>query len=179
MSQRIAISGSAGVGKTTLARALALELGVPYLPEGMREYLESGAPDLHALGLDGTRSLVIRLWQERQEQEAAASRGFVADRSSYDFAAFWLFYRFAEPGDPDTEAFLSSAMQSSRYDMVAIVPFGVLPFVEDGVRSANRWVQLHAHLLIEGMVRRCSSQVVDVSSLSVAARVQELVGRVR
>ena len=39
---RVAFSGSAGVGKTTLASAIAEELGVSYLPEGMRREVELG-----------------------------------------------------------------------------------------------------------------------------------------
>ncbi len=178
MGERIAISGSAGVGKSTLARALAAELGLPYIPEGMREYLESGAPNLHTLGPDGLRTLVLRLWAERQEREAAACNGFVADRASYDFAAFWLFYRFAEPGDPVTEAYLAATMDSSRYDLVVVLPYGRLPLVADGVRSSNPWVQLHTHLLIEGMARRCARQTYVVESVSLADRVAELLARV-
>lgn len=176
MLQRIAISGSAGVGKSTLARALAAELGLPYLPEGMREYLQGGGPDLHQLGHDGIRTLVLRLWEERREAEARAVAGFVADRSSYDFAAFWLFYRFAEPDDATTSAYLEATMRSDRYDLVALLPWGRLPLEADGVRSTNPWVQLHTQCLIEGMVRRCSPTVVEVASLSLAERVAELKG---
>ena len=39
---RLGLSGSAGTGKSTLGRALAAALDVPYLPEGMRSRLEAG-----------------------------------------------------------------------------------------------------------------------------------------
>ena len=42
MPRRIAISGSAGTGKTTLAKALADRLQVPYLEEGFRKRHEAG-----------------------------------------------------------------------------------------------------------------------------------------
>ncbi len=173
MGQRIAISGSAGVGKSTLARALAAELGFPYLPEGMREYLESGGPDLHTLGHDGMRRLVARLWAERQEAEARHP-SFVADRASYDFAAFWLYYRFADPHEPDTVPYLEATMAPGRYELVVLVPYGRLPLVADGVRSSNPWVQLHTHLLIEGMVRRCAERVHALEAVALDERVAEV-----
>src|SRR5688572_19066707 len=101
MGDRIAISGSAGVGKSTLARCLAERLGVPYIGEGMREYLERTGTNLHALGAEGVRRVVLALWEERKAAEEDARDGFVADRSSYDFGAFWLYYHFAAP-EPDT-----------------------------------------------------------------------------
>lgn len=173
MGQRIAISGSAGVGKSTLARALAAELGVSYIPEGMREYLESGGPDLHALGPDGVRRLVLRLWNERQEAEARLG-SFVADRASYDFAAFWLYYRFADPHDPESEAYLHTTMAPGRYDLVAVLPHGRLPLVADGVRSTNRWVQLTVQLLIEGMVYLRAERVHRVEAVELGGRVAEV-----
>ena len=33
------------------------------------------------------------------------------------------------------------------------MPWGVLPLVDDGVRAANPWTQLHFHALFEGMAR--------------------------
>lgn len=174
MRARIAISGSAGVGKSTLARRLAADLGWPYVPEGMREYLESGAPSLHDLGPRGVRDLVLRLWEERKEAEARAGDAFVADRASYDFGAFWLYYRFAER-DEATERYFAETLDPARYDVVCLLPWNRIPLVADGVRSSDPWVQLHVQLLIEGMVRRNARRVVEVT----AGSIEERVGAVR
>ncbi len=54
---RIALSGSAGTGKTTLGRLLAERLGVPFIEEGMRARLERGL-DVHRFDKDDWRKLV-------------------------------------------------------------------------------------------------------------------------
>ena len=170
---RIALSGSAGVGKSTLAARLARTLDLPLIGEGMREYLERTGADLHALGPAGVRALVLDLWAERQEAEARALReagGFVADRSSYDFGAFWLYYRFAGE-DAETERLLADALAPDRYDVVYLLPWGAIPLVADGVRSSDRFVQLHSQLLIEGCVRRYAPRVVDLAPVDLDARV--------
>lgn len=136
----------------------------------MREYLESGAPDLHALGREGVRALVLRLWEERKEQESLATNGFVADRSSYDFAAFWLYYRYARADDV-TERMMTETRDGGRYDAVFVLPWGQMPIARDGVRSTDRWVQLHIQVLIEGMVRRHAARVIDVTEDSLESRV--------
>jgi len=170
MAKRIAISGSAGIGKSTLARRLAADLDLPYLGEGMREYLERTGEDLHRIGRDGLRELVLQFWEERKIAESAATAGFVADRASYDFAAFWLYYQFGSD-DSRTEAFLAEALAPGRYDRVYLLPWGVIPLVDDGVRWANRWTQLHMQLLIEGVVRRHSPAAVDITEVGLEDRV--------
>ena len=148
---RIAITGSAGTGKSTLAAALGERLGAPVVPEGMREYLERTGIDLHDVGPDGLRRLVLALWEERLPLESAPS--FVADRCSVDFAAFWLFYRFDH--SPDTSARQATwAAHAARYDRVVVLPFGGISLVGDGIRTANQWTQLHFQLLLEGLLRR-------------------------
>ncbi len=175
MAPRIAVSGSAGVGKSTLARRLAAALGVPYIGEGMREYLERTGTDLHALGHEGVRALVLRLWEERKEAEAL-SGGFVADRSSYDFAAFWLYYHFAAD-DAETRLLFEETLAPGRYDAVFLLPWGRIPLVADGVRTPNPWTQLHLQLLLEGLLRRHAPETVAVEAVGVEERVAEIVGR--
>lgn len=153
---RIALSGSAGTGKTTLGRALAAALDVPYVPEGMRARLEGGL-DLHALGPEGLRALVRELWAEQQAREAAAVAshgGFVADRSPVDYAAFWLTYRFSD--DPAaTRAFFAETLGAvERYDRIVCLPWGVLPLQADGVRTPNPWVQRAFQATVEGLLTR-------------------------
>lgn len=173
---RIAVAGSAGVGKSTLARRLAAELGVPYLGEGMREYLERTGANLHALGPEGVRALVLRLWDERREAEATHP-SFVADRSSYDFGAFWLYYHFGREDD-DTARLLAEAWRPDRYDTVYLLAWGSIPLVADGVRSTDRFVQLHAQLLIEGAVRRFAGRVVEVHERGLEERVRAVLADV-
>lgn len=173
MHPRIAITGSAGVGKSTLTRRLAAVLGVPWIGEGMREYLERTGIDLHLLGPEGLRELVVRLWEERKEEEARAAAGFVADRASYDFAAFWLYYRFAGD-DPVTERILAETTAPGRYDRVYLLPWGAIPLVADGVRSPDRWVQLHSQLLIEGVLARWAPDARRVAATGLEERVAEV-----
>lgn len=155
-ARRIALSGSAGAGKTRLGRALSAELGLPFIEEGMRARLESGL-DLHELGFEGWRALSWELWNEQREREDAALRsagGFVADRSSIDFAAFWLHYGLFEEA-PETERYLEVMRSAAeRYERVLLFPWGVLPPEADGVRSTNPWLQLRFQSIVESLQRR-------------------------
>ncbi|MFN7145712.1 MAG: AAA family ATPase [Myxococcota bacterium] len=176
MALRIAVSGSAGVGKSTLARRLAERLGVAYIGEGMREYLERTGTDLHALGHEGVRALVLTLWEERKEAEHAA-RSFVADRSSYDFAAFWLYYHFAAEDD-DTARLFAETLTPRRYDVVYLLPWGRIPLIADGIRTPNPWTQLHLQLILEGLLRKHAPETVGIESVGVEDRVEEIVARI-
>jgi nicotinamide riboside kinase len=121
------------------------------------------------------RQLVLRLWEERKDAEAAAP-AFVADRAGYDFAAFWLYYHFAAD-DAATQALFAEALAPGRYDAVFVLPWGRIPLVADGVRTPNRWTQLHLQLLLEGLLRAHAREAVPVESEGVDARVSEILAR--
>jgi len=154
--QRIALSGSAGTGKSTLARALAARLELPYIAEGMRTRIEGGL-DLHRLDHDGLRALLLELWEEQQALEDAAvaqAGGFVADRSPWDFAAFWLHYHFSMDPQQTTAFFGAVRRRAAAMDRILLLPWGVLPLQADGVRSTNAWMQRHYQATLEGLLQR-------------------------
>jgi broad specificity phosphatase PhoE/nicotinamide riboside kinase len=173
---RIGLSGSAGTGKSTLGRALAEKLDLPYIPEGMRSRIEGGL-SLHSLDHDGLRALVLELWAEQvaaEEAALAAAGGFVSDRSPIDYAAFWLHYHFT--GDEaGTAAFFAAVRERvSRYDRVVALPWGTLPLVSDGVRATNPFLQRHYQATVEGLLLR----EVEAARLALLPPLQSLDARV-
>ena len=166
--RRIALSGSAGIGKTTLGRRLASTLGLPFIEEGMRRRLEGGL-QLHRTSRGQRVELVRELWAEQVEAEDRALQthgGFVADRSSIDFAAFFLHYRFTEPED-QAGAFLAEAFaHAGRYDRIVLLPWGVLPLERDGIRSTNPHLQRLFHGLVHGLlVEEAADRLVELPRL--------------
>jgi len=147
---RIALSGSAGTGKSTLGMALAERLELPYIEEGMRARVKAGLR-LYQLNEAQRRDLIQDLWQEQRHLEEQAKDGFVSDRSSIDFAAFWLHYGLTD-AEAETKKFMESMQtEARRLDKILLCPFGVLPLESDGVRSTNPWLQLRYQSLLEGL----------------------------
>lgn len=154
--RRIALAGSAGTGKSTLARRLADELDLPYIHEGMRARIEAGL-DLHALDHAAFRALLWELWAEQQaleDQAVATAGGFVADRSPWDYAAFWLHYHFAEDRGETERLFTEVRARAARLDRILLLPWGGLPLLADGVRNPNPWLQRHYQACLEGLLTR-------------------------
>lgn len=150
---RIALSGSAGTGKSTLGRALAGHFGVPYLEERMRLRLENGFR-LADLSPDEWRALMHELWAEHAAEEARCTSGFVADRSSLDYLSFWLHYGLYDER-AETDSFVAAMREhASHYDRILLFPWGVLPLENDGVRATNPWVQLRFQAILEGVLQR-------------------------
>ena len=159
----IAISGSAGVGKTTLGRAIAEARGVPFIEEGMRRRIEAGL-DLHTLDIDQYHDLLVELHDEMWADMMAAradSGGFVCDRSPVDVFAFWLYYGFGAREDETAALYKRIEDELSDVELVVMLPWGRIPLEADGVRSPNPWQQLHFQSLVEGLSR----QLVDPRKL--------------
>lgn len=88
---RIAVSGSAGTGKSTLAAALAAKLGVPLLPDFVEDVLREHGKDSWR-GINDTRiRKTIRMTAlERKIAAESAAEAFVSDKSVVDYLAYWV-----------------------------------------------------------------------------------------
>ncbi|WP_242339015.1 MULTISPECIES: uroporphyrinogen-III C-methyltransferase [Anaeromyxobacter] len=150
---RIAVTGSAGSGKTTLARALAARLGLSVVPEETRAWIDGGGHPLPGLAPGEARAVLQELWRQRVAAEGAHTE-FVADNCSLDLAAYALHHGCASTGDPGTGALLeASAAHAASYAAILVLPWGVIPYERDGVRSAEPYVELRYQLVLEGLLR--------------------------
>ena len=153
---RIAVSGSAGIGKTTLAQNLAQALNIAYIPEHYEPIFDSldkrdSAPNVLAELFN--KALDIKL------SEQAKHGSFVADRCPADLLNLWLRRKlFSLP--EASQAFHNRCREAmSSYDLIVIPPWGTLPLLAteqpDRIqrRVINPWRQLLNHASIAGFVR--------------------------
>lgn len=154
-SWRIGVTGSAGVGKTTLSLTLGATLGAPVLHEAMRARLEAGF-SLAGLSREEHQRLLLADAADLAAMTAAADiDGCVADRTPLDFLAFWFCNGYGADSPAETTMFVQQAAASlHNFDLILVLPWGVLPLINDGVRFANPWHQLHAQMVIEELCRR-------------------------
>jgi uroporphyrin-III C-methyltransferase len=149
---RIGICGSASVGKTSLANALASDLGLPCLREEMRDYLEGTGINLVELPPSEVAATLLQLWEERKQKESQTP-AFIADNCSLDFAAYALYYGCLN--EANSTIFLSKTLEFvAKYDAIFVLPWGVLPYTPDGIRPASQHLQLRYQLILEGLLRK-------------------------
>jgi hypothetical protein len=88
---RIGVSGSAGSGKTTLCKALAEHLGVPYIGDTTEEALaEIGRRDWKGITDLRVRKTVRIDAINRKIKAEMAAEAFVSEKTVVDYLAYWM-----------------------------------------------------------------------------------------
>lgn len=147
---RVYIAGAHSTGKTTLARTVAREYGLPLITEVARSVLAEMELPLNMLRVDLARTTEFQTEVFRRQAAAEAEKGdrFVSDRT-FDNLAYAAHH---------TLALKSIAASASDYAERLREPGSVVFFIrphkdllqEDGIRAGVSWDEV---VRIDGMIK--------------------------
>lgn len=140
MALRIAVIGSHGVGKTTLAERLAAGLGVTFIPESARVVAHThgyAEPSMNSMEFQQL-CLQEQIYAERTNRAG----GFVTDRGLVDYLVYPLVLGTFGGRPEQLDSYMMRILDVSfdAYTHVVYVPV-TLPLVPDGFRSTSRAYQ--------------------------------------
>jgi len=153
---RIAISGSAGTGKTTLATALAAKWGCLLIAEHYDEFFDDNFDFIKP-----TNRLQHRIFEVLEDKSQAENEcsDFVADRCPVDLFNLWLSRGFGTNQRKTADLYNRCRSYIRKYDRIVVLPWSALPLtqVEEGAshrRVMNEWVQLYNHSTMIGLLQQ-------------------------
>jgi|GEM_PF-817980 len=148
---RIGITGSHGVGKTTLAQALSDALNLPLIQEQARVVARDlGIKTLDEIKNDKFRfreyQCLVPAYQIAAEKSNPA--GFVSDRTTIDCAAYWLkWHAHNWPSGLNNNYYDICMANVKYYDLIVYVPVQHWP-ADDGFRDIDRGCQVEVDFYI-------------------------------
>jgi len=150
---KIAISGTEGTGKTTLASEVSKRYGVPVIPEFARDVAqEMGIKELRKISPEKTLEFQKAILSLKKAEEAKHT-SFIADRSTADNMAYYLRWCARDLDDKCNEEYVEGCRrQLKTYDLVVILPWDVIPLERDGFRTAKRYYQYEMQCTILGIL---------------------------
>lgn len=154
---RLAISGSAGVGKTSLALALAKRLEVPCIPESYDSFYDGDGKILQPESRLAEEIIRVANRKFRQEKQAGS---FVADRCPVDLFNLWLGLGLAKAEQATEKFFQLCRVRVRNYDQLIILPWNGIPLTqldsptERRQRQMNPWIQFHNQSTLIGIAKQ-------------------------
>ena len=179
MTYRIAVTGVDGTGRTTLARALSMELDIPCIEDQTRSHV-------HALGyqtiyeLPDSVAVRIRLFNDliRRYAEMPA---FVSDGSVIDWFAQWQRWEWNHVAPAQSEALYQQAKESAATytHVIFLQPSFQPPY--DGFR----WLESNHRVQVTRLIRALiaewglSNLTLELAASSAAEAAQQALAFVR
>jgi NadR type nicotinamide-nucleotide adenylyltransferase len=163
---RVAILGAESTGKSTLATQLALRYGTVWVPEYLREFVETEG----RVPFEGDQLRIAQIQMAREHAAAAAANRFLfCDTTPFMTAIYSGVYW----GRVDAQL----AALDQHYDYaVTLVAAPDLPWVPDGLQRESAAVREQVHqALIDKLERRAIAYTLLAGSLEQRIEQAELV----
>jgi len=180
---KIALAGSAGTGRTTIAKRIASAIN--YIPltnlaksllktEGFKYGTEETVEEFLA-----TPSKQLKLFQLKQEKENELEN-FITDRSWIDLAAYCI-QGMQNCTNFDISSFIEDCrIEVEKYDAIIHIPWGRQPLQPNGTRTINPWFQFMIDSIICRLADQWKLQMIEIdNSLTNMDAVQEILTSIK
>jgi hypothetical protein len=152
---KIAVSGTAGVGKTVLCKSLAPLLKLEYIAENYEPFFDkkgifSGSPEKLI-------PVFYQVLKDKQKLEQE-SGDFITDRCPVDLFHMWMTKGLDKDEAATAKFFNHCLIQTRSYDYILLPAWGSLKLQQktdrknQQVRVMNAWTQLRNHAGITGYI---------------------------
>jgi nicotinamide riboside kinase len=155
---KIAISGSHGVGKTTLAKALCAKLNYPMITEVARTVAKemgfANTDQIRKADKDTITKFQRKIYVNQLLAESSYLKlpheNFISDRSVFDIIAYMVLYGL---DDEIINIFTESAAKfSNHYDLIIYCPIPVGTIANDGFRLTDKETQIQYSLILKDLL---------------------------
>ena len=151
---RIAVSGSAGSGKTSLVESLSNKLNLKIIPEHYDEFFDEQGR--HLKPPKRLMQKIDKVLDIKHKQELDAGI-FIVDRCPIDLFNLWMTRGF-HSSKRHTDEFQKKCIKYlKKYDAVILLPWGDIPLKQIDQKGSRRkrvmmpWIQFRHHSTIIGI----------------------------
>lgn len=181
---RIAFVGPSGIGKTTLAKAISKEYGIPFISGSMSDIVPSTAIQTHyEMMQKPPEKLAMQNWQALNKRNKILQdrTSFVTDRSFVDAAAYYWYELSKEQPECEIEHFFSTANHCMRLniDLAIFLPLNLENMMDwevenNNKRITNRYFQVQISGLMGDLLADWEIPTLVVTSLDYNERMEQI-----
>lgn len=184
MSKRIMFVGPSGIGKTTLAQAVAKKYNIPFISGSMSDLLPATKDVSHneilSLGSEAMYKSDFQLLNLRNKL-FKDKENFVTDRSYADLAAYFWYKQSRNMPECEMEHFFCQCktLMEDQCDVAIFLPLNLdtykhWPMEDNKKRIMNRFFQVQISSLMSELLANWEIPTVCVENLNFCTRLNQI-----